>query len=183
MGGLKKKYISALLGTLGGLSAAAMCSWIFTSLMRLSGSMEQDIRILSLEMGSNFDFKGLLLAGIMIGALGAVMDVAVSIASSISELSQTGKVASGKELFNSGIAIGKDIMGTMTNTLVLAYAGGSLPLLMLISLQKTDYPFLKIINFDLIATEILRSLCGSIGLILTIPLTAGAAAFLMQNKT
>lgn len=182
MGGFKKKYMAALFGTLGGVSVAAIFSYVFTYAMRLSGSMEHDIRILSLEMGDSFDFRGLLLAGIMIGALGAVMDVAVSIASAQSELCEAGSVDSVESLFKSGIVIGRDIMGTMTNTLVLAYVGGSLPLLMLITLQKTDYPFLKIVNFDLIATEILRSLCGSLGLVFTIPLTAGAAAFLMRKK-
>jgi uncharacterized membrane protein len=172
-GGMGRKYFAAICGTLGGVAATFILAWFFNGLLRLTGSMHHETRILCLQLGDSFDYGGLLLAGIVIGALGAIMDVSVSISSALWEVSIAGGgKLSFRELFSSGLSIGRDIMGTMTNTLILAYVGGSLPLLVLLVTQKTDYPFLKLVNFDLIASEILRSLVGSMGLILAIPLTA-----------
>lgn len=179
-GGFGKKYIAAIFGTLGGLGAAVLLSWVFNGMMRLTGSMHQEIRILFMELGPKFDFGGLLLSGIIIGALGAIMDVAVSISSALFEVREARPDISFKGLMKAGLTIGRDIMGTMTNTLVLAYVGGSLPLILLLMMQKTDYPMVKIINFDLIASEILRSLVGSLGLIMCIPLTALFAGLLFS---
>lgn len=181
-GGFRMKYLAAILGTLGGMAAAALLSWIFGDMMRLTGSMHQEIRILFMELGPKFDFGGLMLAGIIIGALGAIMDVAVSISSALFEVKEARPGITFGGLMKSGLSIGRDIMGTMTNTLVLAYVGGSLPLILLLMMQKTDYPLVKIINFDLIASEILRSLVGSLGLIMCIPLTAVFAGLMYSGK-
>jgi len=183
IGGFERKYLAAIFGTLGGVASSFMLAWFFNGLMRLTGSMSHETRMLYIQLGKDFDYAGLLLAGIIIGALGAIMDVSVSIASALSEVCQAGGGKMGfKELVASGLAIGRDIMGTMTNTLILAYVGGSLPLLVLLVAQKTDYPFAKLLNFDLIASEVLRSLVGSLGLIMAIPLTALAAGILMAPR-
>ena len=108
------------------------------------------------------------------------MDVGMSIASSIEEIHNANKNLTKKELFNAGMNVGKDIMGTMTNTLILAYTGSSIPLLLLFMGYETS--MIKIMNLDIIATEIVRSLSGSIGLVLTIPLTALIATALIKRE-
>ncbi len=126
------------------------------------------------------DITGILFAGIVLGSLGAVMDVAMSIASSIQEIHQANPALSGFQLAKKGLNVGRDIIGTMANTLILANAGMALPLMLLI--LANDIPYLKIINMGLIATEIIRALSGSIGLFLAVPFTAFVSAFLYTRK-
>jgi uncharacterized membrane protein len=123
-------------------------------------------------------YSGLLAAGMLIGALGVIMDVGVSIASAVAEIAKTDKTLSAASLYESGMNVGRDIMGTMTNTLILAYTGTALPLLLLTS----QMPSAKLLNLDLVATEVASALSGSLGLICTIPMTAFAAAKLMQYQ-
>ena len=126
------------------------------------------------------DFRELLFSGIVLGALGAVMDVAVSIASAQCEMKNLAPKTSFKVLVASGLAVGRDVMGTMANTLVLAYIGGALPLMLLLFSQP-NLSFVHVANLDMIATEIVRSLIGSIGLLFAIPITAYATAFLVTR--
>jgi uncharacterized membrane protein len=126
-----------------------------------------------------FDFKGLLFSGIILGSLGAVMDIGMSIASSIEEIHRVNPSLTRKELFSSGMNVGQDVMGTMTNTLILAYTGSSIPLLLLFMAYETS--FVKILNLDIIATEVIRSLTGSIGLVVAIPITALASSFFIKK--
>lgn len=109
------------------------------------------------------------------------MDVALSIASAISELKDMNDKADKKMLFKSGMNIGKDAMGTMANTLILAFAGASLNLLILF--RVFDYPYLQIFNSDLMAIEIIQGLAGSIGIVLTVPLVAALGAVLFGSKS
>ena len=127
----------------------------------------------------NFDFRSLLFSGIILGSLGAVMDVGMSISSAIEEIYNANSNITRKDLFTSGMNVGKDIMGTMTNTLILAYTGSSIPILLLFMAYETS--MIKILNLDIIATEVIRSLAGSIGLVLTIPLTAFIASVLIKK--
>ena len=127
------------------------------------------------------DFRELLFSGIILGALGAVMDVAVSIAAAQYEMKQLAPATKFKTLVSSGLAVGRDVMGTMANTLVLAYIGGALPLILLISAQP-NIDLLRVLNLNMIAAEIVRSLIGSIGLLCAIPITAYATAFLLTVK-
>ena len=179
--GWTRKSMAAILGTLGGLAAAAILSIIVSVLANLRGLSDEEAQmLLYIPQGVNFDFQGLLLAGIIIGALGAVMDVSMSIASSMDEINKKIPNLSFKELVTSGMNVGKDIMGTMSNTLILAYTGASIPLLLL--LMAYEQPFIKLINMDFLATEFVRALCGSIGLILAIPITAVIAGFLFNQE-
>ncbi len=143
-------------------------------------STEEASMLLYIPQGIQFDFKALLFSGILLGALGAVMDVAMSIASSIEEVYKANKELSRGELFSAGMEVGKDVMGTMSNTLILAYTGSSIPLLLLF--MAYDTPLVRMLNLDIIATEIVRSLAGSIGLILTIPLTAVVTVLLLKPE-
>ncbi|MFZ7103491.1 MAG: YibE/F family protein [Peptococcaceae bacterium] len=180
VGGITRKTISAILGTSGGLLAASEIAMYFGKMAHLRGVREEEAQILMSAQGVNFDFQGLLFAAMIIGALGAVMDVSMSIASSINEVSNVGRGLGMIGRIRSGMNVGRDIMGTMSNTLILAYTGSSLPLMLL--LMAYEPPFLKVINADYIATELIRSLSGSMGLILSIPITAIMAGVLMGNK-
>lgn len=178
--GISRKTFAAITGTVGGLGAAAFISFLFMSLMKLSGFHgEEEVMLGMLDSEQSIDLSGLLLAGIIIGALGAVMDVAISIASSLEEIKRNHKKATYKDLFKSGMNVGGDIMGTMANTLILAYVGASLPILLL--MNAYEYPFGELIHMEIFTVEILRTLAGSIGLVLAIPITALVSAFLLSK--
>jgi len=175
--GINKKTISAIIGTTGGVFAAGIIALIFGSVAKLTGLGEQEAQMLMfIPQSTGFDFKGLLFAGIILGALGAVMDVGMSIASSMSEIESIKPDINTKDLIKAGMNVGRDVMGTMSNTLILAYAGASLPMLLLFLAH--EIPVHEFINWDMISSEIVRALAGSIGLILTIPLTAVVTAAL-----
>lgn len=181
IGGINSKSIAAIIGTSSGVIVAGIIAFIVGSQVKLTGlSAEEATMLMYIPQGIDFDFRSLLFSGIILGALGAIMDVGMSIASSIAEIHNANQDLSKKELFNAGMNVGKDIMGTMINTLILAYAGSSIPLLLLFMAYETS--LVKIINLDIIATEIVRSLSGSIGLVLTIPLTALIATFLTKRE-
>ncbi|MCF6462363.1 YibE/F family protein [Clostridium sp. Cult1] len=181
IGGINSKSISAIVGTSSGVIIAGFIAYFVGSQVRLTGlSAEEATMLMYIPQGVDFDFRGLLFSGIILGALGAIMDVGMSIASSIEEIHNANENLTKKELFNSGMNVGKDIMGTMTNTLILAYTGSSIPLLLLFMAYETS--MIKIINLDIIATEIVRSLSGSIGLVLTIPLTALISTVLIKKE-
>jgi len=177
--GWKKKSASAMLGTIFGLLVSVILAIIFGKMSNLTGFGHEETRTLFAKF-PNLNFHGLFYSAIMIGALGAVMDVAMSIASSISELKKANPNLNSKELFSSGIRIGKDIIGTMSNTLIYAYVGASLCLLLLFVSFGESY--LKIFNFEFMAEEVIRSIAGSIGLIGAIPLTAFFSAWFESKK-
>ena len=128
----------------------------------------------------SYDFKGLLYAGIIIGALGACMDVSMSIASALHELKEESPDISVKKMMKAGMNIGKDMMGTMTNTLILAYMGGSLVLVMLMTVTGDN--FRHIINTEMLLEEILRAISGSFGLVTTIPFTTLVGSLMMGKR-
>lgn len=154
---------------------------IFSHLAKLSGACEDAIQ-LSMNMTSgNFNFRALIFAGIVISALGACMDVGMSIASSLDEIKNKTRDISWKELFNSGMNIGKDVIGTMTNTLILAYVGGALTLILLF--LACDMGMGEILNKETIAEEIISAIAGSMGVVFTVPITAMLYSILNRKKT
>jgi uncharacterized membrane protein len=178
--GFTRKAWSAVIGTIGGIIIAGVAAQIVISSAPLTGLSSEEAQILRgsvLNQPPEF-YSGLLAAGMLIGALGVIMDVGISIASAVAEVSSSNRKLTFSELYKSGMNVGRDIMGTMTNTLVLAYTGGALPLLLLVA----NMPSIKLLNLDLVATEIAAALTGSLGLICTIPLTAFAAAKLMAAE-
>lgn len=185
--GINKKAIVAIVGTTGGIIISAVFAMIFGNIMGLSG-INEEAGTLSQQMiygdGTaqtvTYDFKGLLYAGIIIGALGACMDVSMSIASALHELKEESSDISVKKMMKAGMNIGKDMMGTMTNTLILAYMGGSMVLVML--LMVTGDNFRHIINSEMLLEEILRAIAGSFGLVTTIPFTTLIASLLMGKR-
>ncbi|MDK2800183.1 MAG: hypothetical protein PWP27_2253 [Clostridiales bacterium] len=178
--GWNKKSISAMLGTIGGITVGGSVAYIYGMLSRLTGLGSQEAQMLMyIPQEIQLDFRGLLFAGILIGALGAAMDVSISIASALTELSEKDNSMSFGQIVRHGMNIGKDIMGTMSNTLILAYTGGALAMIMLFAAYQR--PVNEIINLDFVATEIIRSVAGSIGLLFAIPITAIIFAFLQRK--
>ena len=181
IGGFNKKIIAALAGTLGGIIVAAILSSIFVRLTSLTGYVDADAMNYS-SLFEGIDLRKLISAGIIIGSLGAIMDNSVSISSALFEVVSHSENISRKKIFFSGINIGKDVMGTMVNTLVLAYLGSSLFTIMLFYKQQAEFPLIRILNSEFIVVEILRALCGSIGILVTVPITSIASAFLLTRK-
>ncbi len=179
--GLNKKSITAMIGTLAGVLIAALVAYVFSELAHLSGGTMQDTEaLLYVSETSHLQVKGLLLAGILVASLGAVMDVAISIASAMFELSSVNEKLSSKELIRSGMNVGTDMIGTMTNTLILALAGGSLSTVILIY-AATISP-LQLINLDVLGTELIQGIAGSIGIVITVPVTVLVAAFFCMKQ-
>lgn len=180
IGGINKKIITAAIGTFGGVLVAGIIASIFSYILKLSGAGEDAIQLSVSATHLNFNFRDLIFAGIVISALGACMDVGMSIASSLDELKNKTKDMDWKELFKSGMNIGKDIIGTMANTLILAYVGGSLTLILLF--MACDFNFVQILNKETIAQEIISAIAGSMGVVYTVPITAFVYSFLNKDK-
>ncbi|HAI20646.1 MAG TPA: YibE/F family protein [Clostridiales bacterium UBA8153] len=179
--GPNRKTLTAITGTTGGVLIAGMLAMKAGAAARLTGlSAEEAQMLMFIPQGIQFDYRGLLFAGIIIGALGAVMDVGMSVASAMAEVKRVNPEVTPPALFRSGMNVGRDVMATMSNTLILAYTGSAIPLLLLF--MAYDTPLIRIANLDLIATEVVRALAGSIGLILAIPITALAGAYLLSWK-
>ena len=181
IGGFSKKIMTAAIGTLGGVILAGIVATIFNVMCRMSGAGEDAIQ-LSISMTTmTFNFKDLLFAGIIVSALGACMDVGMSIASSLDEIKSKNSTITYKELFKSGMNIGRDVIGTMTNTLILAYVGGSITLILLF--LACNINFVDIVNKETIAQEIISAISGSMGVVWTVPITSFVYAVLNKDKT
>ena len=174
--GAHKKALCAMLGCLGGLFAAALLMLVMDFVLRLTGAVNEEIQmLLLLPVASPINLRALIFAGVILGAVGAIMDVSMSIASSLWELRQAGDVSDFNSMVKSGLNIGKDILGTMLNTLILAYIGSSLSLILLITVHAPS--LIELLNMEIIIVEFLRALVGSFGMLLTIPLTAGVCGW------
>ena len=175
--GLSKKTLAAILGTIGGVVAAGILAYATGTAAHLTGFSDEEMHLLLfVPQQLNLNYQGILFAGMIIGALGAVMDVGMSVASAVEEIKRANPLLGARALIRAGMNVGRDTMGTMANTLILAYTGGSIPLMLVLMAYNT--PLLKVINMDLIATEVVRAIAGSIGLILAIPITAVVAGLL-----
>lgn len=181
LNGFSKKTLVAVVGCIGGVTVAGIIAYAVGIITPINGfNMSEAEELVLRATDSNLKISGLLVSGVLIASLGAVMDVALSIASAIAELHEMNPKASTKTLFNAGMNIGKDTMGTMANTLILAFAGASLNMLVLF--RVFDYPYIQIFNSDMMSIEIIQGLAGSIGIVLTVPLVAMLAAVLFGSK-
>ncbi|MCL2031554.1 MAG: YibE/F family protein [Oscillospiraceae bacterium] len=179
IGGVGVKTVASMLGILTGVATAGILTLIMQAAMRLTGLVDNEaIRLAQMPGMEQLNMNGLMFAAILIGALGAAMDVAVSLASALEELNRKGGLF-GLELMWSGMKIGRDVMGTMSNTLVLAYAGGSLHLVMLLAADMSQFGYM--ISWELLATEILRAMAGSIGLVVIVPATSLISALMYRR--
>ena len=162
------------IGAVGGALGASITGWVMVRLWQLTG-LESDSAALLSSTSPDLSLQGLLLAAVMVGAIGAVLDVAVSVTSAMSELYEYDPCILLKRLWKAGINVGRDVLGSMINTLILAYLGSSLPFVVLIATEGAD--FIGLLNDPHIAQEILRSVSGTVGLLLTIPVTAAAGTW------
>lgn len=179
VGGVSRKALTAIIGTTSGVLIAGLIALAVGSAARLTGfGTEEAAMLLYIPQEIQFDFRRLLFSGMIIGALGAVMDVAMSVASSMEEVTLVRPRVTQGQLLQSGLRVGRDVMGTMSNTLILAYTGGAIPLLLLFMAYGT--PMIQIVNFDHIATEVVKAFAGSIGLIAAIPITAITGSRLLK---
>lgn len=178
--GVTIKSISSMLATIFGVIIAGICAWGFGYIAKISGYNVSDIEeLIFVANNTNLKIGGILFAGILIASLGAVMDVAMSVASTINEIYDKNNNLSRSELFKSGINVGKDMMGTMSNTLILAFTGGAINTLILTYSYSMKYN--QIINMYSIGIEIMQGLSGSIAVILTVPLVSIIASTMLTN--
>lgn len=174
--GYTRKTFCALIGCVGGVAVAGGLAALVGQLTPLSGFNMPEAEELVLRAADHgLTIRGLLVCGVLIASLGAVMDVAMSIASSCNELRELNPELTLGALFRSGMNIGRDAMGTMANTLILAFVGSSLNALILF--RAYDYPSLQILNSDMMAIELVQGIAGSIGIVLTVPMVAGVSAW------
>lgn len=179
--GVSKKTLGAIIGCISGVLLCAVLMLIMIRTAKLSGMVDECYYYLSiLDIGFSIDLKAVVFAGVLIGALGAVMDVSISIATSLWEIKEKGVDMDVSDYFRSCLNIGRDIMGTMTNTLILAYIGTCLAEVLL--LYANNYDFLQLINREVVVTQIIQSLIGSTGLLFTIPFTGLVCGILYYDK-
>lgn len=182
LGGVSRKTLCASLATICGIAVALLFGLAAQALARIDGLRLADVEpLLQLrQTGTPIGLRYLLVGGIVISALGAVMDVAMSIASAISEIHSVNPSLSTKELFRSGMNIGRDMVGTMTNTLILAFLGSSFVIVIyLYSIGLQPYQLLSSSYF---AIEVISGISSSIGVIISVPLTALISAYVMGGK-
>ena len=179
IGGFNKKSFAAILGTVTGLLVAGFLALYVGRVAYLTGLSSQEAQMLFF-FDETLNLRELLFAGIIIGALGAVIDVGMSVASAAREIKNANPCIGFIGLVKSSLNVGRDVMATMSNTMILAYVGAAIPLLLLI--MSSDMPWLRIINIEFIATEIVRGMTISMGLIASVPATAIFAALLMTDR-
>ena len=169
--GLDKKSFCAGLGCFCGVLLAGLITFIMSRLMNLTGMASEDTLYLTmLELEKPIDLRAIIFGSITVGALGAVMDVSMDISSSLNELFQHNPTIGRRELVTSGFNIGRDVMGTMANTLVLAYIGCDLATTLLLAAYNVGT--IEMLNMELLINEFLDALAGSFGILMTIPLTS-----------
>lgn len=178
--GFDKMMLSASIGSLTGSFVTMIMALIFTDFFMLEGAILQGSQSLLYSGFPNLDLKKLFIASIFIGSSGAVMDLAVDITSSVKEVVDKKPDISAKEAIRSGMNVGRAAMGTMTTTLLLAYSGGYISLLMVFMAQGT--PIDNILNYKYVANEILDTIVGSFGLVSVAPLTALCAGMFLTKK-
>jgi uncharacterized membrane protein len=177
--GFSARTSTAVLGTLVSLALIAGLSALFSGLARLTG-LDDTTASLIATLGTPVDARGLLLAGVLIGALGVLDDVTVTQTSAVWELRRANPALGAGALFGAGMRIGRDHVSSAVNTLVLAYAGASLPLMLLFTVSAQNLG--QVLTTQDVATEIVRTMVGSIGLVASVPITTGLAALVASRE-
>jgi uncharacterized membrane protein len=178
--GFSARTSTAVLGTLVSLALIGVLGTAFSAAARLTGIDDQTATLIA-SLGTGVDARGLLLAGMVIGALGVLDDVTVTQTSAVWELHRADPTMSTAGLFAAAMRIGRDHVASAVNTLVLAYAGASLPLMLLFSLSGQGLG--DVLTTQSVATEVVRTLVGSIGLVASVPITTALAAVVASRET
>lgn len=172
--GFNKKTTTAIFGTLVALVITGILAKVFVEATKLTGYASEEAAFLQVARPGVVNIRGLVLAGIIIGVLGVLDDITISQSAIVQQLKEANPKMKSKELFLRAMAVGQDHIASMVNTLVLVYTGAALPLLLLFI--DNPHPFSEVINYEIIAEEIIRILVGSIGLIAAVPITTFLAA-------
>lgn len=179
--GVNRKSIAAVLGCLAGVALSGILTVVMDQSMMLTGVLDENSVILhSLKPDDPIDLRALIFASIIIGAVGAIMDVSISIAAALAELKEKLPAIGFKELLQSGMTISRDIMGTMANTLILAYIGGFMSGVLLMVAYNSS--MLDLFNREMIVVECLQALVGSLGILMTLPFTSFICAMLFRGS-
>jgi uncharacterized membrane protein len=180
--GFKVKTISAILGSVAGLAVSALLVIVFQQLTMVSGyTVHEADYLLSISAHTGLKVGELLFSAVLIASLGAIMDVAISAASAICEVRAANPALPPSALFHAGMNVGRDMMGIMTNTLILAFTGVSLNAILII--YSFGYPFDRVLNSNAIVIDIIEALTGCIAVILTVPSVAFITAFLAVRSS
>ncbi|MBR3598409.1 MAG: YibE/F family protein, partial [Lachnospiraceae bacterium] len=165
--GVNTKTLCAILGNLGGVAVAGFLAYFVSEKLRITGAIDEDcLFLMYVNEEHPIDLKAIVWGSIVIGSLGAVMDVAMSIASAMKELADNMEAKTSGKLIRSGMNIGKDAIGTMTNTLILAYIGSSLATVLLLVASNKDP--ISLFNMEMILVEIMQGVVGSIGILFAV---------------
>lgn len=180
--GFGSKTTLAILATFISLLLTGILAIVSVKISSLSGLGNDETASLRFGPTANMNFQGFLLGGIIIGALGVLDDITTTQVAAVGELWETNKKLSMGELFGKGFNIGREHISSLVNTLILAYAGASLPLFIFLAINPSGYPLWVMLNSEFLAEEIIRSLVGSIGLILSVPIATLLAAWYFSRK-
>jgi len=178
--GLNQKTISAVIGTVISLIITGILAIIFVEAAKISGFSSEEAAFVKAAKGDLINIKGLLLAGIIIGVLGVLDDITVAQANVVYQLKKVSAKLDVGELYARAMDVGKDHIASMVNTLILVYTGAALPLLLLFT--NNSAPFTEVINYEVVAEEIVRTLVASIGLVLAVPITTYITAYLASQQ-
>ncbi len=177
LNGFSQKTLCAILGNLGGIGAAAILAFAANSIFGITGALDDDYFMLTMLGDISIDLVAIVWGSVIIGSLGAIMDVSMSVASSVKEIADGMFKGSPTRLLRSGMEVGRDAIGTMTTTLILAYVGSSLAPILLFSAYSKDP--LILLNLEMILVEIISGAVGSVGILCAVPITVflGTAMF------
>lgn len=179
--GFNPKTSAAIIGCISGIALSAILVLVMNSILKLTGVVDEaSVYLLLMNPDHPVDLKAIIFGAIIIGAMGAIMDVSMSISSALYEMKENYAAHSFGQLVASGMTIGRDIMGTMANTLVLAYIGSSLSTVLLLITYNSS--LLDLMNREMVVIEILQAIIGSLGILMTLPLTAIASGFLYTRN-
>lgn len=179
--GFTRRTMVAVVSTLATLAIAIGLSVLFVELVQLFGAGSEETAYLKLDPNLHINLKGLLLSGIIIGTLGVLDDVTMTQVASVDELAKANNSLSRSELYRRGLSIGKEHIASVVNTLVLAYAGASMPLFLLFTLN-TSQPLWATLNSEFVAQEFIMTFIGSIALVLGVPISTYLAAKYLSKK-
>ena len=181
LNGFSEKTFTAITATMTGVILAAVFYYIFSGILHLSGfNLEEAEELIIVQGATGLKVGQTLFTGILIASLGAVMDMTMSVASALFEMKEIHPEMYMTEVFRSGISIGQDMIGTMCETLILAFAGSSITALLVMIAYGAQ--FNQILSSDYVAIELIHSLTGSMAVILSVPITAGLSAFFTCNR-
>ncbi|MBR6799662.1 MAG: YibE/F family protein [Firmicutes bacterium] len=180
LNGINKKTLCAIVGNMGGILVAGVMAVFVNKALKITGLVDEGfVYLMADDSGSMLDLRAIVWSCIIIGSLGAIMDVSMSIASAMQELAYEMKDRSFGRMVKSGMNIGRDAIGTMTITLVLAYAGSSIASILLFMLNSRNIMILM--NFEMVVVEVIQAIIGSMGILLAVPITVFFAGWVFNK--